>query len=79
MNFFILINSRKVRSQDRSKDNCLKIPLINVGTNGEKEYKSQIIVNDIEMDFSINLIQKAMNYLDNNDTSKIKITIKKRQ
>ena len=78
MNFYILINSRKVRSQERSKDSCLKIPLINVGTNGEKEYKSQIVVNDIEMDFSINLIQKAMNYLDNNDKSKIKITIKKK-
>ena len=36
-----------------------------MGTKGEKKYKSKIIVNDIKIDFSINLIQKALNYTKN--------------
>ena len=62
MNIFILINSLKIRSIDNKKVNYLIIPFKNIGTSGEKFYKSETIVNDIKMDFSINLIQKAMNY-----------------
>ena len=77
INFYVLINYRKVRSKDKNKDNFLKIPLKDIGTNGEKKYKSKIIVNDIKMDFSMNLVQKTMNYTKNtNKTSDIKIAIK---
>ena len=62
MNFYILINSRKVRSKEKIKDNFLRIPFKYVGTKGEKKYKSKIIFDDIKIDFSINLIQKALNY-----------------
>ena len=75
MNFYLLINSRKIRSKDNTRDNFLKIPLIDVGLNGEKKYR-EIIVNDIQMDFSINLIQKSMNYKKDEGKNNIKITIK---
>jgi hypothetical protein len=79
MNFYVLINYRKIRSKDKNKDNYLKIALKDVGTNGEKKYKSKIIVNDIKMDFSMNLIQKAMNYTKNhNKSTDIKVAIKPR-
>ena len=61
MNFYILINYRKIRSKDNTKDNFLKLAFKDVGTNGEKKYKSKIIVNDIKMDYSINLIPKSNN------------------
>ena len=75
MNFFILINGRKLRSKDRTKNNFLNIALEELKTDEEHFYKNEIIVNDIKMDFSINLIQKTMNYA-KNDPSDIKITIK---
>ena len=78
MNFYLLINFRKIKSKDNTKDNFIKIPLIDVGLNGEKKYR-ETIVNDIQMDFSINLIQKAMNYKKNEVGSDIKITIKSRE
>ena len=79
INFYVLINYRKIRSKDKTKDNFLKIALKDVGTNGEKKYKSKIIVNDIKMDFSMNLIQKAMNYTKNhNKSTDIKVAIKPR-
>ena len=79
INFYVLINYRKIRSKDKNKDNFLKIALKDVGTNGEKKYKSKIIVNDIKMDFSMNLIQKAMNYNKNkNKSTDVKVAIKPR-
>ena len=75
MNFYILINFRKIKSKDTTKDNFLKIHLKDVGTNGEKKYKSKIIVNDIKMDFSMNLIPKTMNYT-KKPTNEVKINIK---
>ena len=79
MNFYVLINYRKIRSKDKNKDNFLKIALSEVGTNGEKKFKSKIIVNDIKIDFSMNLIQKTMNYTKNNNkVSDIKVAIKPR-
>ena len=77
MNFYILINLRKIRSKDTTKDNFIKIPLIDVGLKGEKKY-IETIVNDIQMHFSIKLIQKSMNYKKNENESDIKITIKSR-
>jgi len=61
LNIYILFNSRKILSEDKSKENFLKIPFKDIGTGGEKKFSS-VIVNDIRMDFSINLIQKIMNY-----------------
>ena len=60
MNFFIMINYRKIRSKTKSKDNFLKILLKEVGITSPKKYSS-IIVNDIKLDFSINLSKKALN------------------
>ena len=78
MNFYILINSRKVRSKDRAKDNCLKIALKDVGTKAEKKFVAKTIVNDIKIDLSIHLIPKIMNYT-KNKSNEIKITIKPKQ
>ena len=75
MNFYILINSRKVRNKDRMKNNYLKIALKDVGTKGEKKFTSKTIVNDIKMDFSIHLIPKIMNY-SKNKSNEIKINLK---
>ena len=75
LNVYILFNSRKILSKDKSKDNFLKIPFKDVGTDGEKKF-SAIIVNDIRMDFSINLIQKTMNYNKNKPDQDIGITIR---
>ena len=60
MNFFIMINYRKIRSKTKSKDNFLKILLKEVGITSPKKYSS-IIVNDIKLDFSINLSKKSLN------------------
>ena len=60
LNAFILINSRKVKSKN-GENNFLRIPFEEVGTDGPKQYSS-IIVNDIKMDFSINLVPKILNY-----------------
>ena len=59
MYFFILINSRKVKSTNKTKQNYIKISLNDIGTNNIKKYSS-IIVNDIKIDFSINLIEKSL-------------------
>ena len=75
MNIFILLNNQKILSNDRTKDNFLRIPFEDIEDNGEKFYKSKIIVNDIRMDFSINLIQKVMNY-NINETSDSTINIR---
>ena len=72
MNFFILLDNKKIMSNDPTKDNFLKIAFEDIEDNSEKFYKSKIIVNDIIMDFSINLIQKAMNY-NINESSDLKI------
>ena len=77
INFYLLINFRKIKSKDKTKDNFIKIPLHDIGLHGEKKYK-ETIVNDIQMEFSIKLIQKSMNYNIIEDGSKITITIKKR-
>ena len=55
-----MINYRKIRSKTKSKDNFLKILLKEVGITSPKKYSS-IIVNDIKLDFSINLSKKALN------------------
>ena len=60
LNVFILINSKKVKSKNR-ENNFLRIPFEEVGTDGPKQYSSKI-VNDIKMDFSINLVPKILNY-----------------
>ena len=60
LNVFILINSKKVKSKN-GENNFLRIPFEEVGTEGPKQYSS-IIVNDIKMDFSINLVPKILNY-----------------
>ena len=57
MNFFIMINYRKIRSKIKGKDNFLKIQLKDIGIKNTKKY-STIIVNDIKMDFTINLSKK---------------------
>ena len=57
MNFYVMINYRKIRSRSKSKENYIKLPLKEVGTLSPKKY-SLIIVNDIKMDFSINLSKK---------------------
>ena len=75
MNFYILLNNKKIISNDRTKNNFLKIAFESIEDNGEKFYKSQIIVNDITLDFSINLIQKAMNY-NINESLDFKINIR---
>ena len=78
MNFYLLLNFRKIKSKDKTKKNFLKVPLIDVGLNGEKKYR-ETIVNDIQMDFSINLIEKSTSYRKNEVGSDIKITIKPRE
>ena len=60
LNVFILINAKKVKSKN-GENNFLRIPFEEVGTDGPKQYSS-IIVNDIKMDFSINLVPKILNY-----------------
>ena len=55
-----MINYRKIRSKTKSKDNFLKILLKEVGITSPKKYSS-IIVNDIKLDFSINLSKKDLN------------------
>ena len=60
MNFFIMINYRKIRSKIKSKENYLKVLLKEVGTTSPKKYSS-IIVNDMKLDFSINLNKKPLN------------------
>ena len=75
MNFYILINFRKIKSKDTTKDNFLKIPLKDVGINAEKKYKSKIIVNDIKMDFSMQLIPKILNYT-KNQPNEMKVSAK---
>ena len=74
MNFYILINFRKIRSNDTLKPNFLKIELKDIGIKGEKKYKSKTIVNDMKMDFSINLLEKALNYT--KDKPDFKISLK---
>ena len=66
INFYILINSKKIESKDKNKNNFLTIVLKEVGANIEKKYKSKLIVNGIKMDFSIHLIYKADNNTRNN-------------
>ena len=75
MHFYILINYRKVISNDKSKENFLKIPFKNIDANHEKKFSS-IIVNDIKMDFSINLIPKVMNSNKEKPDKDDKITIR---
>ena len=60
LNVYILINSKKVKSK-KGENNYLKIPFEEVGTDGPKQYSS-IVVNDIKIDFSINLVPKILNY-----------------
>ena len=60
INFYILINSKKIKNKDETKNNFLTIVLKEVGKNVEKKYKSKLIVNGIKMDFSILLIPKEM-------------------
>ena len=64
MNFFIMINYRKIRSKIKGKDNFLKILLKDIGIKNTKKY-STIIVNDIKMDFTINLSKKYLNHINN--------------
>ena len=54
MNFYIMINYRKVRSRNKTKDNYFKINLKEVGKITSKKI-SALIVNDIKMDFTIQL------------------------
>ena len=73
MYFYIMINYRKIRCKNKSKENYLKVPLKEVGTISPKKYSS-IIVNDIKMDFSMFLSKKflnlkpVINYAANNKT-----------
>ena len=60
LNVFILINSKKVKSK-KGENNFLRIPFEEVGIDGPKQYSS-IVVNDIKIDFSINLVPKILNY-----------------
>ena len=60
MNFYIMINYRKIRSKFKTKENYLKISLKEVGNISPKKYSS-IIVNDIKMDFSISLSKTISN------------------
>lgn len=60
LNAFILINAKKFKSKNGGNNN-LRIPFEEVGTDGPKQYSS-IIINDIKMDFSINLLPKIHNY-----------------
>ena len=71
MNFYIMINYRKIRSNNKSKVNFLKIWLKEVGTLTPKKYSS-IIVNDIKLDFSIILKKKSLkiNIIKNNELNK---------
>ena len=78
INFYILINSRKIKSKDQTKNNFFSIVLKDVGTNVEKKYKSKIIVNGIKMDFSIHLIPKANNNV-RNMPNNLNMSLKPRQ
>ena len=60
MNFYIMINYRKIRSKNKSKENFFKINLKEVGNICPKKYSS-IIVNDIKMEFSIQLCKTILN------------------
>ena len=65
-----MINSKKVTTKDKTKNNFLKLAFKDVGTDGEKNYSARI-VSDIRLDFSIKLIPKELNYK-KNDSSKNK-------
>ena len=60
MNFYIMINYRKIRSKNKSKENFFKIKLKEVGNICPKKYSS-LIVNDIKMEFSIQLCKTILN------------------
>ena len=70
MNFYIMINYRKIRSKNKSKENYIKIPLKEVGLISPKKY-SLIIVNDIKMDFSINLSKKTFSEMKSLNSSEV--------
>ena len=78
INFYILINSKKIESKDKNKNNFLTIVLKEVGANIEKKYKSKLIVNGIKMDFSIHLISKADNNT-RNMPNNLNMSLKPRQ
>ena len=60
MYFYIMINYRKIRSKNKSRENYFKLLLKEVGTLTHKKYSS-LIVNDIKIDFSIYLCKKTLN------------------
>ena len=59
MYFYIMINYRKIRSKNKSRENYFKLLLKEVGTLTHKKYSS-LIVNDIKIDFSIYLCKKTL-------------------
>ena len=59
MYFYIMINYRKIRSKNKSRENYFKLLLKEVGTLTHKKYSS-IIVNDIKIDFTIYLSKKTL-------------------